>query len=360
MRLRLAIALFVAVAAASAIAPSARGGPAGGLLLAPPPHGGIYQAAYPDFRGSEDHVRAWRVRRFERLAGKRIAWTYFSDNWIKGIRFPESAVRRIHAAGSVPFIRLMARSGFREGGPDPRYTMQRIIDGDFDAELTEWGKRAAQVPYPLLIEFGTEVNGFWFPWNGKWNGGGATGDYGDPDVPDGPERFIDAYRHVHDVIEGSGADSLTWFFHPDAAGWPKAPWNSIASYWPGDGYVDWIGVSVYGPLTLDEGWGRGFTAKLDGAYPKLAALAPDKPIAVLEYGARQGHRKAAWIAKAIAAVARRRWPRVRGLAYWHEGWRNDDGSASRLYIDSDPESLRAYRRGIGRPAFVGQAHFAPR
>ena len=52
----------------------------------------------------------------------------------------------------------------------------------------------------MLVEFGTEMNGFWFPWNGKWNGAGATTGYGDPALPDGPERFRDAYRHVHDVI----------------------------------------------------------------------------------------------------------------------------------------------------------------
>ena len=52
--------------------------------------------------------------------------------------------------------------------------------------------------------------------------------------------------------------------------------------------MDWIGVSAYGPLTLDEDWGRGFRAKLDGAYPKLAALSPTDPIAVLEYGAQAG------------------------------------------------------------------------
>jgi hypothetical protein len=98
------------------------------------------------------------VRRFERLTGKRIAWAYFSNNWTKGIRFPHTAAARIQAAGTVPFIRLMARSGFEEGGPDRHYTLQRIIAGVFDAEIAEWGRAAAAQPFPLLVEFGTEVN----------------------------------------------------------------------------------------------------------------------------------------------------------------------------------------------------------
>ena len=33
-----------------------------------------------------------RVRSFERLADRRLAWVYFSDNWFQGIRFPAEAV----------------------------------------------------------------------------------------------------------------------------------------------------------------------------------------------------------------------------------------------------------------------------
>jgi hypothetical protein len=328
-----------------------------GTKLVPAPDGSIYHAAYPEFRGSEDHVRTGYVTRFERLAHKNIAWAYFSNNWGKEMRFPGAAVQRIHAAGTVPFIRLMARSGFTENRPEKRWTLQRIINGEFDTQLAAWGAAAAAQPFPLLVEFGTEVNGFWFPWNGKWNGGGATTNYGDPSLADGPERFRDAFKHVHDVITAQGADNLTWFWHVNADSFPAAAWNSIASYYPGDGYVDWIGVSNYGPISFDERFHRGFAASMDRAYPQLAALSPDRPIAVLEYGARQGRAKARWISRAIAGVASNRWPRIKALSYWHERWRNSDGSISNLHIDSDPRSLRAYRRGIGRAIFSSEPAF---
>ena len=132
--------IFGAAVASAALACGAASASAAPLKLAPPPDNGIYHAAYPEFRGSEDHVRTSYVRRFQRLAGKPIAWAYFSNNWAKAIRFPFAAVQRINAAGTVPFVRLMARSDFDEGGPDERYTMQRIIAGEFDAELREWGR----------------------------------------------------------------------------------------------------------------------------------------------------------------------------------------------------------------------------
>jgi hypothetical protein len=246
------------------------------------PSSGIYHAAFPDFGGTEDMVTAQRISDFETLAGKEIVWAYFSNNWYDSIRFPAEAVSIIHTAGKVPFIRLMARSDFEEGGPDPRYTMQRIIDGDFDMELSRWAEEAAQTEISLLAEFGTEVNGDWFPWNGSYNGGGETSGYGDPALPDGPERFRDAYRHIIDICRTNGADNITWFFHVDAYSRPDVTWNAIENYYPGDDYIDWLGVSIYGPQEAGDEY-QEFEEILNDIYPALTVLS-DKPLAILEFG----------------------------------------------------------------------------
>jgi hypothetical protein len=38
---------------------------------------------------------------------------------------------------------MMPRSDFDEGGPDERYTMQSILDGDWDGDLRRWCADAA-------------------------------------------------------------------------------------------------------------------------------------------------------------------------------------------------------------------------
>ncbi len=307
------------------------------------------------------------MRRFERLAGRKLAWVYFSNNWWDGeVRFPRGDVERVSAMGRVPFVRLMARSVWREGKADPVFSMQSIADGSWDPAIHDWCAGAAvamaDLGTPLLAEFGTEVNGDWFPWNGSWNGAGATTGYGDPAVPDGPERFRDAYRRIVDICRAEGATGITWFFHVDLDGNPGAAWNRIAEYYPGDEWVDWIGVSDYG--LLRPGWSApDFAAKLDRGYDEVAALSPTKPIAVLEYGyaeRRDPRPKARWVARAMRAVASGRWPRIAALSYWHEEWRNGDGSLSDLRIDSSPESLRAYRRGAARRAFTSAPAFVAR
>lgn len=251
-----------------------------GLKLMPPDTG-VYHSAFPDFGGTEDVVTADKITAFESLVGKAIVWAYFSDNWYDSLTFPADAVQAIRAAGRVPFIRMMPRTNFDEGAPDPNYTLARIIAGDFDTALTSWATKAASLPFPILVEFGTEVNGDWFPWSGVYNGAGLAAGYGSPALPDGPERFRDAYRHIVDNCRAAGADNLTWFFHVNADSAPDADWNSIKNYYPGDDYVDWIGVSVYGAQTPDED-NRLFTEIMDAVYPQLTALG-DKPIAILEF-----------------------------------------------------------------------------
>ncbi len=245
------------------------------------PTSGIYHSAYPDFGGTEDVVTAQRISEFETLANKNIVWAYFSNNWYDSIKFPMQAVNIINTAGKVPFIRIMPRTNFDEGGPDPNYSMQKIINGDFDTELTQWAIDAFNTGIPLLAEFGTEINGNWFPWNGQYNGGGETTEYGDLTFPDGPERFRDAYRHIIDICNANGATNITWFFHVDAYSEPESSWNVIENYYPGDSYIDWLGVSVYGPQESNESY-QEFSEILNDIYPALAGLS-NKPIAILEF-----------------------------------------------------------------------------
>ena len=245
------------------------------------PTQGIYHSAYPDFGGTEDVVSKEQINNFESLVAKKIVWAYFSNNWYNNIKFPLSDVNIIHSSGKIPFIRIMPRTNFNEGGPDPNYTMQKIIDGDFDTELNQWAIDAKNTNIALLAEFGTEVNGNWFPWNGQYNGGGETTGYGDSNLPDGAERFRDAYRHIIDICNANGASNITWFFHIDAYSEPNVSWNEFEKYYPGDNYIDWLGVSVYGPQESNEDY-QEFSEILNDVYPRLCNLS-NKPIAILEF-----------------------------------------------------------------------------
>jgi hypothetical protein len=334
-------------------------------VLVPPTSAQAYHAAFPDFGGPEDRVEAPRLRRFERAADRDVAWAYFSNNWFDGeIRFPTRAVELIYAEGTVPFVRLMARSGFG-GGSDPNFSMRSIANGRWDADLRQWCRDAARAGIPILAEFGTEVNGDWFPWNGRWNGGGRTG-WGDPAEVDGPESFRRAYAHIVETCRAEEADDITWFFHADVGGWPEARWNRAWRYYPGDDVIDWIGLSDYGPQKPGEPW-ESFEERLDVVFGELLdRLGDDKPFAILEYGAAATpgpaaqSRKAQWISRAAELVADGNWDEIHALSYWHERWKNGDGSVSDLHMDSSRTVRDAYREAVGSKELSTVAEFDER
>ena len=248
-----------------------------------PVEGSIYHGAFPDFSGPEDVVTKERIDIFEEAAGKEIAWAYFSNNWMDSLIFPENHINIITSAGKTPFIRLMFRSVFEENTADPVYKLTDIINGRYDSAIVAWARAAKATGVNLLAEFGTEVNGEWFPWNGTYYGGGTLDNYGDPTYPDGPEIFRDAYRHFIDLCNSQNADNITWFFHLDDSVIPEEWWNEPSYYYPGDNYIDWIGISTYGPFQRGDEYIKP-TELLQKAYKMMENVSTTKPYAILEFG----------------------------------------------------------------------------
>jgi len=262
--------------------------------------------------------------------------------------------------GSVPYIAFLPTSGDfygagkRQMNPEPRFTLQRIIDGAFDRQLRAWADGARASNVPIMLSFGAEVNDDWGPWWAGWNGAGDTTGYGDPTKPDGGERYRDAYRHIVDLFRAEGATNVTFVFHVDSYP-PHAGWNELHNYFPGDEYVDWIGISVYGRLYQGTPI-SGFRAKLDasGVYRTMTRLSR-RPIAIAEMGVADSAAadKAPWIEAAFAAVRSGRYPRIRAVTWWNM---DTDGIDTR--IDSSRDALDAFRAGVSGTFFSGGLRFS--
>jgi beta-mannanase len=324
------------------------------------PSQGVYLAAFPDFGGPEDAVSTKKIVAFKKLTGQTIVWAAFSDNWGKSkITFPASAVKAIHQAGITPYIRLMPRSTLEDSysKPDKTYSLDNIINGKFDTQLRKWARAAKNSNIPLIIDFAPEMNGDWFPWSGKLNGAGTKNKYGNPNLADGPEKYRDAYRHIITIFRQEKVTKVTWVFHVDAYNTPGKSWNNYKAYYPGDSYIDWIGVSSYGAQTPSEDW-QSFNEVMSDSYPQLSKISSKKPLAVLEFGVTEsGTKKAKWINDALNSIKNKKYPRIKAISYWHENWENSDGTMSRLRLDSSKNSLSTYKNLIKSSFFIKKAQF---
>lgn len=333
--------------------------------IALPPATKIYHGVFPggttgpDY-GEEDDIALEEITAYETIVGQRVAWVYFSNNWYRNRLFPRQTADVIRSSGAAPFIRLMLRPSPEEANPAAMkknpFTLQAIIDGKFDDDLKAWAQAAREFGSPLIVEYGTEVNGKWFCWNGKWHGAGKNDGFGDPQKPDGPERFVAAFRHIVATMRAQGASNIAWVFHVNADDDPAAAWNRFENYYPGDDVVDWLGVSAYGaqtPTEKDEP--QSLREALDAAYPRMVKMAPCKPIMLLEFGCTQGHPKVkpeVWARAALEDTLGGRWPKIAGFSWWNERWQNDDDPAhdTTMRLQDIPSLAETFRSQLGASA----------
>jgi hypothetical protein len=307
--------------------------------------------------GEEDDLTLADVTAYENAAGKTAAWVYFSHNWYHGRAFPVRTAKWIRNHGSVPYIRLMLRSDPEQGHADPVYSLDRIINGTFDNDLHAWCAGARNFRTRLIAEYGVEVNGEWFPWNGRWNGGGTMTGYGDPNQPDGPERFRDAYRHIIQTCRDEGAENVTWVFHVNDGDWPDVNWNRLENYYPGDTYIDWLAISSYGAQTPLDNWWPIFRVSMDDVYPRVASLSATKPIIVAEFGVTNNNplgSQSQWANAALMNITNFRWPRVIAFSWWNEWWQNDNNPAhdTNMRVQDNPLLAQVFKNLVGNNSIV--------
>jgi Glycosyl hydrolase family 26 len=318
--------------------------------VAPPPPGKLYHGFYFGGIGTDTHdptehdVSPQDVERYEKTVGAKTTWVYFSHNWFESRKFPETTCSWIRQLGKIPYLRLMLRSDVDQLHAEKVFTLDKILVGDFDNDLRTWASDAKNFGSPILIEWGTEPNGKWFSWNGKWNGGANNG----------PTKYVTAYRHIVDLMRAEGADNLQWVWHANWLDEPEQKWNAFENYFPGEKYCDWVALSAYGPTTprMEDG-AENFAFKMREAYPRLVKIAPSKPIIIAEFGCdlHNKHCDAAeWARGALADIFSEKWPAIIGFCWWNEGWQNDNHKRNDtdMIIWHDENLTRVFHEAFAR------------
>lgn len=180
-----------------------------------------------------------------------------------------------------------------------------------------------------------EMNGDWFPWDGTHNNGG--------DAKNGPTLFVAAWRHIHQIFRREGATNVVWVWSPNDRDYPNAAWNHWRMYYPGDRYVDWVGIDGYN--WGGQGWSE--FCKIFGGNPSVYAdYAGRKPIMIAETGAaEEGGSKAGWFRNAEAAM-KTAFPAVKAFVYFSSSADDRDWR-----VTSSPEALAAFVSMARNPYF---------
>jgi len=192
-------------------------------------------------------------------------------------------------------------------------TMTQIADGSADDWLRSvFAADVANVGRPVVLSFAPEMNGQWYSYGLRRTK---------------PAIFVQAWRHVHDVLAGTTAGHLiTWLWQPSAIHFSTP---SPTPWWPGWRYVNEVGLDGY-YVTPGDNFGVIF-----GKTIRLVRSLTRMPIVIAEtaVGPSTGHVEAD-IKDLFAGILRYR---LRGLVWfdiaqsgnrYHQDWRLQDHPAA--------------------------------
>ncbi|MEX2237365.1 MAG: glycosyl hydrolase [Dehalococcoidia bacterium] len=335
-----ALPLAVVLALASACAKESTGDAPQGPRVVVPAAEGIYLGVFSAGVEFDDDA----YEKYSQQAGAAPSIIATFETWSNTP--PLDKLRHIASHDAVPLVAWEPWNGPNREATD----LDGLFSGRYDGYIESWANALASLRSPVLIRLGHEMNGDWFPWSGANNGGGALDGYGTDRRADGPERFVAFWRYVHDIFTEAGAVNVSWLWSPNPNSVPDESWNQPLEYYPGDAYVDWVGVSVFnfGDRTDAKPWAtwRPFSDIVGGPYHLFEPLG--KPMIIPEVGSVEGSgNKGNWI-REMAIEIRLSFPLIKGIVWFDE----NDPELGDFSLDTSPDSMAAWREVSREPFYA--------
>lgn len=294
---------------------------------------------------------------------------------------------QIRDAEKIPVI---SWSQTNSASPDAAFSNPSFLAGAHDETILKMAQCCKAFGDPVYMRWSSEMN---IPassgWPGHpWNGYSTQG-------------FIDMWRYVRDTFAAAGADNVIWVWSPnyDGIGEGYDTYSNYNNLYPGDDYVDMIGLSglnygdhpgsgpgfsvsaqwLYIPVLRDfmaGSYNRANRAGSPGAALRdLARLSGGKPQGLFEFGcveddsrSRSGAQtdipKVDWIRQAYDAIAHEEEFSYVRIVVWYNMVDDRPPVISDFRVVRNPGNnesaipahvTRAYRDAIAAPAFIERA-----
>jgi mannan endo-1,4-beta-mannosidase len=214
-------------------------------------------------------------------------WGRFADN---------GTLKAIYSSGSVPFITWEPWKAYEKEPID----YEGLLEGKYDKYISDFAGRLKSAGKPVYLRFAHEMNGDWYPWAG---------------TRIGAETYKAMYRHVKDTFDAAGADNVIWVFSVNREDVPPTKDNRFMLYYPGDKYVDYIGIDGYN-WGNTRSWSRWMTFSELFRKSYEEATGTGIPVIISEFSsAKSGGDKAVWIKDAMADI--KNWKDIRAFVLFN-------------------------------------------
>lgn len=231
-------------------------------------------------------------------------------------RFPMEQLNGIAEKGSIPMITWEPWVSFFPEQKDAPYlkneigAMAAISSGKFDDYIKAYAGKIKLYDRPVFIRFAHEPDNPQFAWSSKGN--------------NTAEDYKSSWRRIVSIFAETGVNNVAWVYNP----WSN---HTVKDYYPGDDYIDWIGITClnYGKASWDGRW-RSFEELYSPYRPVLLAL--NKPVMLAEFGSTHyGGSGDDWVKEAVHSI-QRNYKEIKSFVlfnsnqdkYWITDWRPDE------------------------------------
>ena len=174
---------------------------------------------------------------------------------------------------------------------------KKAAHGDYNHNIKKFGAWAKRTNRPIYLRIGYEFDG--------------------PHNELDPKEYVKAYRKIVKILRKSGAKNIAFVWHSYAS----KPYNdhTISEWYPGDDYVDWVGISVFGHAYNGTDFGTYCNEVLEFAkqHHKPVMIAEANPI----HGIKKEDEKvwSSWFANFFSFAYNKN---IKAICFINENWQN--------------------------------------
>jgi len=258
------------------------------------------------------------LKNFESLAGKPVDHQAVFVHWGNENQFPFEVAENLKSQDKTLIIFWETKDYNQNKIQQPEFNADSINQGNWDQYIKAFAEQAKVYGGPVILIPFEEMNGNWSPWSGTENG-------------NTPAKIIEAYRHIRGLF--NGVDNVKFGWTVNAISVPDTSDNVIEAYYPGDQYVDYVGMDGF---NFGDPW-QNFEQIFSKGLDTISKY--NKPIYIFSMACAEGDEKAAWIEDAIETQIPK-YPQIKGWVWFNEN------KEKNWLINSDQNSLEAFKESI--------------
>lgn len=207
-----------------------------------------------------------------------IAW---GKDWESN--FPGLLLDSIYGHKSIAMITWEPWvNSFKDEMNQDKHVFELIDEGFFDGFIAGFAEKLKSLDRPVFLRFAHEFDNPFYPWYIKGDSASV--------------KFKNAWIHTYEIFKKAEANNVIWVWNP----WQPV---NVSEFYPGQEYLDWIGVNIlnYGGLNKNGDW-LNFDSLYYHFHKEFENL-PPAPVMISEFGSlREEDNQSEWITNAFKSI----------------------------------------------------------